>query len=90
MDEQDSSNEGAAAARDGRSAAQIFLEKELTRSRDALISWEAGDEMVREGQRRFDETWAGIVRNAVRHYGREATRDALERMGRSEDVGLMY
>lgn len=89
MDEPESRGE-AAAAPDGRSAAQIFLEQELARSRDALMSWEAGDEVVREGQRRFDETWGGIVRNAARHYGREATRDALERMGRSEDVGLMY
>lgn len=84
------SNRETAAAPDGRSEAQIFLETELARCREALVPWQSGDDAVEDGQRRFDEAWAGIVRNAARHFGRSATREALERMGRSEDVGLMY
>lgn len=77
-------------APDGRSPAQIFLETEFERCREALMSWEAGVARMRDGQRVFDDTWTELIRNAARIYGRAATRAALDAMGRPEDAGRMY
>lgn len=77
-------------APDGRSPARIFLEKEFTSCQEALVSWESGAARMQEGQRAFDETWTGIIRNAARLYGRAAVRAALDEMGRPEDASRMY
>lgn len=54
------------------------------------MSWESGAARMQEGQRAFDETWTGIIRNAARLYGRAAVRAALDEMGRPEDASRMY
>ena len=76
--------------RDGTSEAQLFLQTEFARCKQALVSFDGGVERMRQGQANFDETWGEIVRNAVRLFGRVATREALDAMGRSEDAALLY
>jgi len=89
MPDQDGSSESRSKP-DGRSPAQIFLETELERCRAKLASWDEGVERMRDGQQAFDAVWPEIVRNAGRLYGKSATRDALEQMGRAEDAAHMY
>lgn len=70
--------------------AQKYLASEFERCRASLVDFEQGVEAMREGQAAFDALWAETVKNAGRIYGRGATREALERLGRAEDVQHMY
>ena len=67
-----------------------YLDSELKRARGALVDFENGTARMRESQKEFDDTWGNIIKNAVRMYGKNATRDALMAMGREEDVTKMY
>ncbi len=71
-------------------SAREYLASEFERARNALVDFESGAPRMRESQKEFDETWGNIIRNAVRLYGKTATREALMAMGRSEDVTKMY
>lgn len=70
--------------------AQKYLASEFERCRASLVDFEKGVEAMREGQAAFDALWAETVKNAGRIYGRSATRDALDEMGRGEDVKYIY
>lgn len=89
MSERDGA-EGAPAAPDGKSEAQIFLEAEFARCRQALVSWDSGVAAMQEGHGKFDAAWSETVRNAGRLFGRTPTRQALEKMGRPEDASFLY
>ena len=67
-----------------------YLEGEFARARAALVDFEQGATRMKESQRTFDEVWDAIIKNAVRLYGKTATREALTVMGRPEDVTKMY
>ena len=67
-----------------------YLEGEFGRARAALVGFEHGAARMKESQRAFDDVWGGIIKSAVRLYGKAATRDALVVMGRPEDVTKMY
>ncbi len=91
MSEQDDAQERAAEpVRKLEPEAETFLRKEFANCRAALLSWQEGPERVRQAQRAFDDAWTGVIRNAVRVFGRDATREALSAMGRAEDVAKMY
>ena len=76
--------------RDSGSAAEALLREEFERCSAALKSWQAGQAQMAEGHREFDRLWAGIIKNAARLHGKQATRDALTNMGRPEDITKMY
>ena len=67
-----------------------YLAGEFGRARAALVGFEHGAAGMKDGQRVFDDVWSGIIKSAVRLYGKAATRDALVAMGRPEDVAKMY
>ena len=71
-------------------SARDYLASEFERARNALVDFESGASRMRESQKEFDETWGNIIKNAVRLYGKTATREALMAMGRPEDVTKMY
>ena len=79
-----------AVAVTGNSPAETMLRAEFESCRKALVSWQAGAAGMHDGQREFDRLWTGIIKNVMRLYGKDATREALGRMGRSEDVTRMY
>ena len=70
--------------------AREYLEGEFARARTALVDFDQGAARMKESQRAFDDVWGGIIKSAVRLYGKAATRDALVVMGRPEDVTKMY
>ena len=70
--------------------AREYLESEFARARAALVGFEQGAARMKESQRTFDDVWGGIIKSAVRLYGKAATRDALVVMGRPEDLTKMY
>ena len=67
-----------------------YLEGEFARARAALVDFEQGAARMKESQRTFDEVWGAIIKNAVRLFGKTATREALVAMGQPEDVTKMY
>ena len=88
MTDRDETSEGK--PHDGNSSAEAMLRDEFAKCSAALKNWEAGHAQMSDGQREFDRLWAGIIKNAVRRYGKQATRDALTIMGRPEDITKMY
>ena len=76
--------------RDSRTPAEAMLSDEFATCSAALAKWQDGHARMSEGQHEFDRLWTGIIKNAVRLFGKDATRDALTRMGRREDVTKMY
>ena len=78
------------AEEEAQPTAREYLESEFARARAALVGFEEGAARMRDGQRAFDDVWGGIIKSAVRLYGKAATRDALVVMGRPEDVTKMY
>lgn len=85
-------DEGTAVAKpqDNRSPAHVMLSDEFARCSAALVNWDAGHAQMADGRREFDRLWAGIIQNTVRLFGKSATRDALNAMGRPEDVTKLY
>ncbi len=77
------------AAKEGAGTAQDYLEIGFREMRK-MITVNPDVHSMRESQRKFDELWDGIIKNAMRLYGKGATREALVAMGRPEDATKMY